>query len=73
MLRPWSRAWVQTAGNGDVISRPSSDCRERAAAAGFAILSLPTLGLAYALTLPAMLAIDRLSDLASRGALSGAC
>ena len=63
--------WVQTAGSGDVISRSTSDVENVRRLLGFAILSLTNTGLAYALTLPAMLAIDPLLTLAAVGLYPG--
>ena len=51
-------AWVQTTGSGEVISRATSDVENIRRLLGFAVLSLTNTVLAYALTLPAMLAID---------------
>ena len=50
--------WIQTTGSGEVISRATSDVENIRRLLGFAILSLTNTLLAYALTLPAMLAID---------------
>ncbi|MEC7652811.1 MAG: ABC transporter ATP-binding protein [Cyanobacteriota bacterium] len=50
--------WVQIKGSGEVISRATSDVENIRRLLGFAILSLTNTLLAYALTLPAMLAID---------------
>ena len=50
--------WVQTAGSGEVISRSTSDVENVRRLLGFAVLSLANTALAYAFTLPAMLAID---------------
>ena len=57
--------WVQTAGSGEVISRSTSDVENVRRLLGFAVLSLTNTALAYALTLPAMLAIDPLLSLAA--------
>ena len=59
--------WVQTTGSGEVISRATSDVENVRRLLGFAVLSLTNTGLAYALTLPAMLAIDPLLSLAALG------
>jgi ATP-binding cassette subfamily B protein len=50
--------WVQTTGSGEVISRATSDVENIRRLLGFALLSMSNTVLAYALTLPAMLAID---------------
>ncbi|MFM7312610.1 MAG: ABC transporter ATP-binding protein [Cyanobium sp.] len=50
--------WVQSAGSGEVISRATSDVENVRRLLGFAVLSLTNTVMAYALTLPAMLAID---------------
>ncbi|NDD45546.1 hypothetical protein CWE17_06110 [Synechococcus sp. BS56D] len=50
--------WVQTTGSGEVISRATSDVENVRRLLGFAVLSLTNTALAYAFTLPAMLAID---------------
>ena len=59
--------WVQTTGSGEVISRATSDVENVRRLLGFAVLSLSNTALAYALTLPAMLAIDPLLSLAAVG------
>ncbi len=59
--------WVQTTGSGEVISRATSDVENVRRLLGFAVLSLSNTVLAYALTLPAMLAIDPLLSLAAVG------
>jgi ATP-binding cassette subfamily B multidrug efflux pump len=50
--------WVQGTGSGEVISRATSDVENVRRLLGFAVLSLTNTLMAYALTLPAMLAID---------------
>jgi len=50
--------WVQQAGSGDVISRSTSDVENVRRLLGFAVLSLSNTAMAYAFTLPAMLAIE---------------
>ncbi|WP_216902798.1 ABC transporter ATP-binding protein [Synechococcus sp. CCY 9618] len=57
--------WVQTTGSGEVISRATSDVENIRRLLGFALLSLTNTVLAYALTLPAMLAIDPWLSLAA--------
>ena len=59
--------WVQTTGSGEVISRATSDVENVRRLLGFAVLSLTNTVLAYALTLPAMLAIDPSLSLAALG------
>ncbi|BEV36384.1 ABC transporter ATP-binding protein [Synechococcus sp. M16CYN] len=59
--------WVQTTGSGEVISRATSDVENIRRLLGFAILSLTNTLLAYAMTLPAMLAIDPGLTLAAVG------
>ena len=51
-------AWVQATSSGEVLSRATSDVENVRRLLGFAVLSLTNTVLAYALTLPAMLAID---------------
>ena len=59
--------WVQTTGSGELISRATSDVENVRRLMGFAVLSLTNTVLAYALTLPAMLAIDPWLSLAAVG------
>lgn len=59
--------WVQTTGSGEVISRATSDVENVRRLLGFAVLSLTNTVLAYALTLPAMLAVDPWLSLAAVG------
>ncbi|MEY4431535.1 MAG: hypothetical protein RLZZ533_1471 [Cyanobacteriota bacterium] len=59
--------WVQSTGSGEVISRATSDVENVRRLLGFAVLSLTNTALAYALTLPAMLAIDPWLSLAAVG------
>ena len=59
--------WVQTTGSGEVISRATSDVENVRRLLGFAVLSLTNTALAYALTLPAMVAIDPWLSLAAVG------
>ena len=61
------QGWVQSTGSGEVISRATSDVENVRRLLGFAVLSLTNTALAYALTLPAMLAIDPLLTLAAVG------
>ena len=60
-------SFVQSTGSGEVISRATSDVENVRRLLGFAVLSLTNTALAYALTLPAMLAIDPLLTLAAVG------
>jgi ATP-binding cassette subfamily B protein len=57
--------WVQGTGSGEVISRATSDVENVRRLLGFAVLSLTNTALAYAFTLPAMLAIDPWLSLAA--------
>ncbi len=50
--------WVQSIGSGEVITRATSDIENIRRLLGFAILSLTNTFLAYAFTLPAMVAIN---------------
>ena len=50
--------WVQQTGSGEIISRATSDVENARSLLGLAVLRLTKTGLAYAFTLPAMLAID---------------
>lgn len=59
--------WIQSKGSGEVISRATSDVENIRRLLGFAILSLTNTLLAYALTLPAMFAIDPWLTLAAVG------
>ncbi len=61
------QGWVQEMGSGEVISRATSDVENVRRLLGFAVLSLTNTALAYALTLPAMLAIDPWLSLAAVG------
>jgi ATP-binding cassette subfamily B multidrug efflux pump len=59
--------FVQGMGSGEVISRATSDVENVRRLLGFALLSLANTALAYALTLPAMLAINPGLSLAAVG------
>ncbi|WP_392347795.1 ABC transporter ATP-binding protein [Parasynechococcus sp.] len=59
--------WIQSKGSGEVISRSTSDVENIRRLLGFAILSVTNTLLAYALTLPAMLAVDPWLTLAAVG------
>ncbi len=50
--------WVQKMGSGEVITRATSDIENIRRLLGFAILSLTNTFLAYAFTIPAMIAIN---------------
>ena len=50
--------WVQSIGSGEVITRSTSDIENIRRLLGFAILSLTNTFLAYAFTIPAMIAIN---------------
>ena len=63
--------WLQRTGSGEVISRATSDVENVRRLLGFAVLSLTNTALAYALTLPAMLAIDPMLSLAALGLYPG--
>ncbi len=58
-------AWVQQIGSGEVITRATSDIENIRRLLGFAILSLTNTFLAYAFTIPAMIAINPLLTAAS--------
>lgn len=58
-------AWVQATASGEVLSRATSDVENVRRLLGFAVLSLTNTVLVYALTLPAMVAIDPWLTLAS--------
>ncbi len=51
-------SWVQKIGSGEVITRATSDIENIRRLLGFAILSLTNTFLAYAFTIPAMIAIN---------------
>jgi len=57
--------WVQEIGSGEVITRATSDIENIRRLLGFAILSLTNTFLAYAFTIPAMIAINPWLTLAS--------
>jgi ATP-binding cassette subfamily B multidrug efflux pump len=63
--------WVQTIGSGEVISRATSDVENIRRLLGFAILSLTNTLLAYAFTVPVMVAIDAPLSLAALGLYPG--
>ncbi len=51
--------WVQKKGSGDIISRATSDVENIRRLLGFTVLSLCNIVLAYSLTIPSMLSINR--------------
>ncbi len=51
--------WVQKKGSGDIISRATSDVENIRRLLGFTVLSLCNIVLAYALTIPSMLSINK--------------
>ncbi len=57
--------WVQSIGSGEVITRSTSDIENIRRLLGFAILSLTNTFLAYAFTIPAMIAINPWLTIAS--------
>ena len=52
--------WVQKKGSGDIIARATSDVENVRRLLGFTVLSLCNIVLAYSLTIPAMLLINKL-------------
>ena len=52
--------WVQKKGSGDIIARATSDVENVRRLLGFTILSLCNIVLAYSLTIPSMLVINKL-------------
>tara|TARA_Y100001968_G_C19440498_1_gene762268 strand:+ start:913 stop:2661 length:1749 start_codon:yes stop_codon:yes gene_type:complete len=57
--------WLQEIGSGEIITRSTSDIENIRRLLGFAVLSLTNTFLAYAFTLPAMIAIDPLLTIAA--------
>ena len=51
--------WIQKKGSGDIISRATSDVENIRRLLGFTVLSLCNIVLAYSLTIPSMLSINR--------------
>ncbi len=51
--------WIQKKGSGDIISRATSDVENIRRLLGFTILSLCNIVLAYSLTIPSMLSINK--------------
>jgi len=51
--------WVQKKGSGDIISRATSDVENIRRLLGFTVLSLCNIVLAYSLTIPSMLSINK--------------
>ena len=52
--------WIQKKGSGDIIARATSDVENVRRLLGFTVLSLCNIVLAYSLTIPAMLLINKL-------------
>jgi len=52
--------WIQKKGSGDIIARATSDVENVRRLLGFTVLSLCNIVLAYSLTIPAMLVINKL-------------
>ena len=57
--------WVQKKGSGDIISRATSDIENIRRLLGFTVLSLCNIVLAYSLTIPSMLSINKTLTVAS--------
>ncbi|MDC3164926.1 ABC transporter ATP-binding protein/permease [Prochlorococcus sp. AH-716-F10] len=57
--------WIQKKGSGDIISRATSDVENIRRLLGFTVLSLCNIVLAYALTIPSMLSINKTLTLAA--------
>ena len=51
--------WIQKKGSGDIISRATSDVENIRRLLGFTVLSLCNIFLAYSLTIPSMLSINK--------------
>ena len=51
--------WIQKKGSGDIISRATSDVENIRRLLGFTVLSLCNIVLAYSLTIPSMLSINK--------------
>ena len=51
--------WIQKKGSGDIISRATSDVENIRRLLGFTVLSLCNIILAYSLTIPSMLSINK--------------
>ncbi len=57
--------WIQRKGSGDIISRATSDVENIRRLLGFTVLSLCNIVLAYSLTIPSMLSINKILTVAS--------
>ncbi len=57
--------WIQKKGSGDIISRATSDVENIRRLLGFTVLSLCNIVLAYSLTIPSMLSINKTLTLAA--------
>ena len=57
--------WIQKKGSGDIISRATSDVENIRRLLGFTVLSLCNIVLAYALTIPSMLSINKFLTIAA--------
>ena len=57
--------WIQKKGSGDIISRATSDVENIRRLVGFTVLSLCNIVLAYSLTIPSMLLINRTLTIAA--------
>ena len=57
--------WIQQKGSGDIISRATSDVENIRRLLGFTVLSLCNIILAYSLTIPSMLSINKILTVAS--------
>ena len=57
--------WIQQKGSGDIISRATSDVENIRRLLGFTVLSLCNIVLAYSLTIPSMLSINKILTVAA--------
>ena len=57
--------WIQKKGSGDIISRATSDVENIRRLVGFTVLSLCNIVLAYSLTIPSMLLINKTLTIAA--------
>ena len=57
--------WIQKKGSGDIISRATSDVENIRRLLGFTVLSLCNIVLAYSLTIPSMLSINKTLTIAA--------
>ena len=65
MLLTQDPDWIQRKGSGDIISRATSDVENIRRLLGFTVLSLCNIVLAYSLTIPSMLSINKILTVAS--------